>query len=301
MNKISITVHFVPNIVPSKSKMSRARNWCWTINNPEVKPHALINASSYTIYQLEVGENGTEHYQGYSQFDSPMRLNALKKLAPTAHFEVAKGSADDNEKYCSKEDGRKEGPWRHGSIKRQGQRSDLELIADKVINLKSTVREIAADHPQQFIRYHKGIIALRTATTKPRDFVTSCHVIFGPTMVGKTHDTYATYPDAYWKPQGEWWDGYDGHSVVIIDEFDGWLPFTFMLRLLDKTPIQVPFKGGFHQFVAHTVVLLSNKPPEQWYDSSKYHMNALYRRFTTIKNKITRDIIHDVTDNYFRG
>jgi hypothetical protein len=41
-------------------------------------------------------------------------------------------------------------------------------------------------------------------------------------------------PEAYWitKPNGPraFWDGYDGQENVVIDEFYGWLPHTFMCR-----------------------------------------------------------------------
>lgn len=46
----------------------------------------------------------TPHVQGYVEFKSAKRLSTLKKWLPRAHFEKAKGSAEDNIKYCSKED-----------------------------------------------------------------------------------------------------------------------------------------------------------------------------------------------------
>ena len=50
-----------------------------------------------------MGEKKTRHIQGYVRFKNQKDLSALKKLQPRAHFEGAKGSDDENHKYCSKE------------------------------------------------------------------------------------------------------------------------------------------------------------------------------------------------------
>lgn len=40
----------------------------------------------------------------------------------------------------------------------------------------------------------------------------------GPTGTGKTRGVRARFPDAYLKSNTKWWDGYNGESVVILDE-----------------------------------------------------------------------------------
>ncbi len=72
-------------------------------------------------------------------------------------------------------------------------------------------------------------------------------------------------PNAYWKPVGEWWDGYDGQEDVVMDDFYGWLKWSFLLNLLDRYPMLVPIKGGTKEFVAKRVFITSNKKPEMWY------------------------------------
>ena len=76
---------------------SKARNWCFTLNNPTIDEtqiaEALQEAGSlvYAIYQLEQGENGTVHFQGYVMFQDQEYLQpTLKNCLPTAHWEVAK-------------------------------------------------------------------------------------------------------------------------------------------------------------------------------------------------------------------
>lgn len=43
--------------------------------------------------------------------------------------------------------------------------------------------------------------------------------IYGPTGVGKSVRAHTTYPGAYPKnSKNIWWDGYQGHEVVIMDD-----------------------------------------------------------------------------------
>jgi len=56
------------------------------------------------IYGYEVGLEHTQHLQGYFQLKVKCRITGLlKKGLLGCHLSVARGSADDNIKYCSKE------------------------------------------------------------------------------------------------------------------------------------------------------------------------------------------------------
>lgn len=97
-----------------------ARRWCFTLNNPQDAFRGPINlqtiggSAKYIIAQLERGESGTEHLQGYVEFKQSIRLAAAKKLLPTAHWEIAKGSKEQCKEYCSKQETRLSGPWEDG-------------------------------------------------------------------------------------------------------------------------------------------------------------------------------------------
>ncbi len=72
----------------------QARRWCFTINNPPEGDNPLdlngIEHIRYGIYQRERGENGTEHLQGYIEFDTPMRLDRIKRLEGEVDKDVFK-------------------------------------------------------------------------------------------------------------------------------------------------------------------------------------------------------------------
>jgi len=65
--------------------MAPAKHWCFTLNNPTVDDAMVYEMVScwpieYVAVQREVGESGTEHLQGYVEFEKPQRLSSIKKL-----------------------------------------------------------------------------------------------------------------------------------------------------------------------------------------------------------------------------
>lgn len=91
-------------------QLSPAHDWCFTINNPRAdrpgRQGDLTRVKSwqynYLVLQLEVGAEGTPHYQGFVQFTTKQRLTALKKLHKRAHWEPRRGSAYQAAHYCKK-------------------------------------------------------------------------------------------------------------------------------------------------------------------------------------------------------
>ena len=51
----------------------------------------------------EVGDSGTPHLQCYFQFPNQTRFATLKRAIPNGHWEKAKGNAQQNLAYCSKD------------------------------------------------------------------------------------------------------------------------------------------------------------------------------------------------------
>ena len=91
----------------STKQISPAVRWCFTLNNyTECEYSSIVStfndkAKLYVIGD-EVGNSGTPHLQGYAEFKTkirPLNLFEFKKI----HWEKAKGSKEDNYKYCSKE------------------------------------------------------------------------------------------------------------------------------------------------------------------------------------------------------
>lgn len=142
------------------------------------------------------------------------------------------------------------------------------------------LRDIAEEHFGDFLRYERGFRSYKGLILEQRSWATETVVVWGPSGTGKSKFAWEQGgPDAYWLARPNsircFWDGYDGHETVVIDEFYGWLPYTFMLRLLDRYPLRVETKGGSVPFVAKKVIITSNLCPVKWY---KEGLRSLRRR-----------------------
>ena len=214
-----------------------------------------------------------------------------------AHFEIRRGSSDEAERYCSKDDTRVDGPWRFGNRREnQGQRNDLALMRDMVRDGHG-VGDLLEVMPGNVIRYHRAIDMLRAQYAPHRTEMPEIYVFWGPPGSGKTRRAFdmclnegvSFYP----KQPGKWWDYYDGQHTIVWDEFYGSsLPFTDLLRLLDRYPLYVERKGGTVKFWSSTkrIIFTSNSHPRDWYNDNVTHAvgwnreNPLYRRLVTEPN-----------------
>lgn len=72
------------------------------------------------------------------------------------------------------------------------------------------------------------------------------YVFWGPTGTGKSRRAWdEAGPDAYPKdPRSKFWDGYNGHSNVVLDEFRGAIDVSHLLRWFDRYPVLVEVKGS---------------------------------------------------------
>lgn len=272
---------------------ARRRNWCLTLNNPDEDPdtwsgrYRTHSNFKYMVMQVEEGETGTMHYQGYVEFDAPLYFNAVKKLCPQAHLETRKGTAQQARDYCMKGDTRKEGPWEWGefSIERQGKRLDLERLVE--LAKTATHKEIMEELPREYCKFYKfvqhvkHIGALDKPTIRKDLRVILC---YGKTRCGKTHWAYELDSDLYSLPVGKnlWFDNYNGETTVLLDDFSGQCTLVDLLRILDKYPVQIPRKGGFVWMKATTIIVTCNQHPDTWYDYSNRDRlrDALMARFT---------------------
>lgn len=110
--------------------MSRAKNWCFTLNNyveDDVAALRLATATTeYLVFGRETGESGTPHLQGYVIFPAAIRLPTAKNRLgiQRAHFEVTRGTPKQASDYCKKDGDFEE--FGELPAATQGRRSDLE-------------------------------------------------------------------------------------------------------------------------------------------------------------------------------
>ncbi len=230
------------------------------------------------------------HLQGYVEFSTPFRLRACQSALGIrdSHVEPRKGSREQAKEYCQKQDTRVDGPWEVGTwISGQGSRQDLNEVKEALDADKSS-REVSDQFFSAFVKFHRGISAYRLLHAVRRRWPMEVTVYWGPTGTGKSQAAWARYPEAFLLPPQQsssgcgWWDGYDGHEDIIVDEFYGWLRYSFMLQLLDRYPLRVETKGGSVEFVGRRICFTSNKAPTEWYDENKFDYAPLRHRITKI-------------------
>lgn len=255
----------------------RSRRWVFTLNNPK-KTKSLAKRwdariVKYAVWQLEVGESGTLHLQGYLSFQNVQSFQAVKKVVGRrAHIEAAKGSEQQNRDYCTKKAGRKGGPWTFGTESQQGRRTDMETLATSV--KEEGLATAVEEHTGMAIRYFKGMQSVDTFfQTKRRVYKgwkkPKIVVFWGETGMGKTRRAYTLAPTLYRVATHTggtlWMDGYDGQETILFDDFSGGVQFRLMLQILDGYPLRLPIKGGFTILRHEFIIITSNLSPAEWY------------------------------------
>lgn len=241
------------------------------------------------IVGSEVGEEkGIEHYQVALILKTKQSLLWLKAHTNnTIHWEVMRGSAAQAAQYC-----RKDGDyWEVGKF--PGKRKLSEFLRDAVKQGKTAV-EMMDEEPSAMM--HLRAIAdaqFQYQTQKARDWrQLSVTVLWGDTGVGKTRKAREDLPNAFFAHVGtpEWWDGYNGETELIIDDYDSGVSCVRLLNLLDGHPCRLPVKGGFRWALWTKVILTSNYPPENWHAKAKpEHHAAMMRRITRVQQILERD------------
>jgi len=247
-------------------------NWVFTLNNPTVEPiddpHTWRDIR-YCVYQLERGDQGTLHVQGYCILKKKKTLTGMKKLNPRAHWAIRRGTHDEARDYCLKEEGRERPGDEWGEPPHRGARTDVATFADAIKTTSMSEKEVFEAFPNEYLRFGSMFDRARLLFVEPRTWFTKGVCYWGPTRTGKSRRAFGENPNAYFKMKNstaDWWDGYTGQEVVIINDFYGWIPYCELLRLLDTYPHRVKIHGGFVNFSAKKIVFTSNKHPKDWYN-----------------------------------
>jgi len=145
-------------VTANTSESSGFKRWIGTINNPSEHDIATFRPGVYGMGQLECGEMGTPHFQFFCVLDKTARLSAMKKLHARAYWAPMKGSIEQCEAYCSKDDTAvtplRRFTWGERPVGR-GKRTDLMDVADLV--LRGGAIAVARDMPWAYIKYSRGI------------------------------------------------------------------------------------------------------------------------------------------------
>lgn len=246
--------------------MAQSKFWCFTLNNYSDADvlccRRLVDSEedcTYLVFGRELSSSGTPHLQGYVEFGRRVRRSrVLQLLGGHVHLEQRRGTSEEASAYCKKDGDFEE----FGVISqpRQGKRTDLDQIRESITN-GATEREIADGHFSQWVVY-------RNSFEKYRDLITDdgirhglrIIVLWGLPGTGKSRYAYEQFPDLYSvaSPTLQWFDGYRGEEVVLVDDYRGGADEGFLLKFLDIYPLRLPVKGSFVRLRAMTIIITSN-------------------------------------------
>ena len=273
------------------STMARVRNAVFTLNNPEGLLDFDPDWMSFLVYQEEIGESGTYHFQGYCEFSQQIPFPQAKELlgGPGVHIEPRRGTQEQAIAYSEKEDTRVDGPYRHGIPRVQGKRVDLEHFKNEVFDGKRK-RDLIHDHVEIIAKYPRFYDTLTMMNRPQRTTDLVVTLLYGQTGLGKTRsvmERFGASDDFYVAPLNNgtmWYDTYDGHKRVLLDDFSGaasHISLCSLLRLLDRYPVLVPTKGSHTWWLPDEVFVTTNILPKDWFkwENRGEQYKAMARRF----------------------
>lgn len=250
------------------------------------------------------------HIQGYIGFAYPKRKRTLRRAFPGWHWEQCRKGPRANLEYCTDPRKRVEGTeavtWGEFPQATQGRRTDIHEFVDTLVSegLESAVEqrpEILIRYPAGVRRFHQHILRKRFANLHSYRGVT-VWIHQGDAGTGKTravyeraHVQFQELPYALFSYSPEWWDGYMGEQVILLDDFYGQIPLNRLLRILDRYKILLPVKGSYGFSLWSEVHITTNQPWEDWYqiirERSQSQENTGYVLFNALKRRINK-VIH---------
>ncbi|MEI4338734.1 replication protein RepA [Streptococcus suis] len=250
----------------------------------------------------EIGDNGVHHSHLILEAKNQTRFSAIKKLYPTIHVELTRGSREQVIAYLNKSGKHEEKAHtavvpmiNHGIIEanQQGKRSDLDTIQE-LLEAGLTPEEVMRQNLSyrrfsKMIKEHYYQMRVENAPLT-KDMKVYWHMggagsgkSFTQVQLKKTFGTDSVYVLSDYGIGGL--DTYAGEPILFMDEFKGDINYQTFLKLLDVYPNQVHARYSNIYALWDTVHISSIFTPEQIYyllvsgAKRKYDpIKQLYRR-----------------------
>ena len=255
---------------------------------------SALRAPIVCSLQDEEAETGTRHIQAFVQFLKPQRLTTLQRIWPGLHAEVRRGTQQEASDYCTpggtEKSGRKKEfgntTWGVLKINAPGKRTDYSGFVRMAKEGFSDL-EILEKYPglwmkhQHMIQKIKAKYRFEQQQQTRTDEGVEVYIYWGPTGTGKTRKVVEENEDLWSSIPGttKWFDGYEGQTAALFDDFNSDIPIEKMLRICDRYAVQVQVKGSTVQWIPTKIFITSNiNPADWWMDAQPEHKAAFKRR-----------------------
>lgn len=309
--------HMSVDLNASTTERGFSKVWTYTYFFPTTDPEHNIHSFAdfriknqdelkRAVAQLEVcPTSGRWHIQGFVRWKRGCRVPQCKLwigLGDSVHLEIARGTDSENYDYCTKLDSRVdvpatvEGDWKTSGEKRRG-------VYEKYAKLvaKQGLKAVYVEDPGFVLQNGKKLKEFEEGYVQRFKFDqvqrhVKCIFCSGPTGAGKTSgvrrafgtDVFELVPHS--TKEEAWWDGYEGESVVLIDEIKPQqLDVTSLNRWIDGWPTRVRTKGGHTYGGWKLIILISNY---SFYECFTDPHDALKRRVTAF-NHLPQPPVYD--------
>lgn len=284
------------------------KRYCFTINNyteEDIRHLEKIDVQ-YLIYGREVAPTtGTPHLQGYVEFKRPTRMKtANRSLGGKCAVKVARGSAEQNIDYCSKED---EDPVIRGEpLVGQGSRSDLDDVKSAIIDGTITNQWDLITSVRSFAAFGLGSKML-AMMNPPKRVPPKVYWLYGSTGTGKSKaadDFSELQAGKGWRTwrsfdcNFKWFDGYCGQKLAIFDDFRATgIPISRVLRTFDRYPMQCEVKGSVTWWCPLVIVVTTPHAVEPTFAEAKAGSSGVSEftgeDLTQLTRRVTREFNFD--------
>ena len=269
-------------------KDKRTRSWVFTYHKPDERDHNWFQLLSkkkgirYMVMGREHTKSDGLHFQGYISFHNGKTFKQTKKWFGLDKIHIKEAICGDfiNKKYCSKENMIIE----VGVPCKQGKRTDIQKAID-IVKETGSIREVLKQVQNYQAVRHTELYQKYLEDDSPRPELEVIN-IWGASGRGKTKYVYDNHTDVFKPVNYKWWEGYDGHKVVILDDIRyDFCKFHELLKLLDVHPHRVECKGGSRQLRATKIYITTPTPfVDMWRHRTDEEIYQLERRITHTHN-----------------
>lgn len=299
--------------MPRRIRSRRVRRYVFTLFAPSGNRSLptwteLPNGFRFLVWQVErCPSTDRLHIQGYLELLRPKDLVWLSNNFCRGHFIEAHGNATQNIAYCTKPESRVQIGGLFGSPSAgMGARTDIAAFRDAILSGKRK-RDLITEMPSEMAKFGRFYSTIQENMRPRRENKMEVILALGPTGSGKTLFAFkhwgvsSDFFDLPMCTERIWFDGLDGHTLILMDDFDGRfskLSLSFLLRLLDRYPRRVEIKGAFVWWMPDIIYITTNIHPDQWYNfhGRESQVWALKRRLTHIIDFGNPDVNGDPTD-----
>ncbi len=267
--------------MPRQNRQARSNTFCFTLfgYTQQNKDHLLTSTGPQSIFDYLIFQEETcpttqaLHLQSYCETPRRYTVQSLKTIIAirTIHLEIRNGTQAEAITYCRKDETLTGQRYTRGTPHRPRGRPRGELFsATLAVKAGVSMRTIAWDYSNAFVKHHQGLTTLRHMIAGERSTPMEIIVYFGTTGTGKSYKAHHDFPNAYkatWPARGGvwWWPNYDGQETVILDEFRHDIKYKTMLKLTHEYAWTIQTKGSHIQFTSKRLVFTTNINPASWY------------------------------------